>query len=207
MFHQQATHTLGDAGRLSVAMTTASFHARRLSRRLALAEADHEDFRQVILVAILTRSGRHDAHRGRWSTFVGLIARNAIADVARAYRSITGIEPLDLAEHDLADPGTVDPGLNADLRQALLCLPSPHRRLVGLIAETGSLADAQRASTMSPASFYRRVHDLRLRLLMVGLAPRREKDRTLHPYMTSNTGNRGARKSEAVLLNGEQRSS
>ena len=203
MFHQQAIHTPGDAERLRVAMKTAGFQARRLSRRLAIADADHEDFRQIILVAILTRAGRHDARRGLWSTFVGLIARNAAADLVRTHQSRPGVEPLDLSEHDLIDPSTADPGLNADLRQALLCLPSPHRRLVGLIAETGSLADAQRASTMSPATFYRRVHDLRLRLLMAGLAPRPEKECGLHPYITSNSGNPSPRRSDTVVLNGE----
>jgi hypothetical protein len=38
---------------------------------------------------------------------------------------------------------------------------------------------------------------------MAGLAPRREKDRTLHPYITSNTGNHSTRGSKAVVLNGE----
>lgn len=203
MFHQQAIHTLGDVERLRVAMRTAGFQARRLSRRLAIAEADHEDFRQIILVAILTRSGRHDARRGLWSTFVGLIARNAAADLVRTHQSRPGVEPLDAAEHEFTDPSTPDPVLTADLRQALLGLPPPHRRLVALIAETGSLADAQRASTMSPATFYRRVHDLRLRLLMAGLAPRPEKDRTIHPYITSNTDNSSARRPETVVHNGE----
>lgn len=203
MFHQQAIHTLGDVERLRVAMTTAGFQSRRLSRRLAIADADHEDFRQIILVAILMRSGRHDARRGLWSTFVGVIARNAAADLVRTHRSRPGVEPLDAAEHHLIDPDTPDPEFNADLRQALLALPRPHQQLVGLIAETGSLADAQRASTMSPATFYRRVHDLRLRLLMAGLAPRPEKDRTLHPYITSNSGNTSTRRSDTVVLNGE----
>ncbi|MET3791804.1 hypothetical protein [Aquamicrobium terrae] len=184
-------------------MTTAGFHARRLARSLVVAEADHEDFQQIILMAILIRSSRYDAQRGLWSTFVSLLARNAVADLARAYRDRPGLEPLDTADHDLADPATADPELNADLRQALVNLPCFYRRLVGLIAQTGSLADAQRTTTMSPASFYRHVHDLRLRLLMAGLGPRREKDCPLHPYITNETRNRHAARRETVGLNGE----
>lgn len=169
MAHQHDLHILSDGARLHVAITTAGFHARRLARSLVVPGTDHEDFRQIILLAMLTRSGRYDARRGSWATFAALIARNATADLVRANRSRPDVQPLEACEQDLADPAPYDPVPGLDLGAALDNLPLPCRRLVDLIARTGSLAGAQRASTMSPASFYRHVHDLRLRLLMAGL--------------------------------------
>src|SRR5690606_29226610 len=95
MVHQYICHANIDARRLCVALTTAGFHARRLSRNLPIADADHDDFQQIILIAILTRASRYDARLGRWPTFVSLLAHNAVADTARACRRRPSMEPFD----------------------------------------------------------------------------------------------------------------
>ena len=211
MDHQHTAHALGDRAQLDVTIAAATRHARRLARGLVLAEADLEDFRQAILVAILTRSARHDPQRGSWATFVGLIARHAAIDLARACRGRLPTSPVETFEDVLADPAAGYPEPSLDLRAALATLPPSCRRLVALIAETGSLADARRASTMSSASFYRHVHDLRLRLLMAGLGTTawpqlREKDRPCHPYKISNNRKHRASRRETVCPNGESSS-
>lgn len=211
MDHQHTAQALGDRAQLDVTIAAATHHARRLARNLVLAEADHEDFRQTILVAILTRSARHDPRRGSWATFVGLIARHATIDLARAGRGRLPTSPVETFKDVLTDPVAGYPEPSLDLRAALATLPPSCRRLVALIAEAGSLADARRASTMSSASFYRHVHDLRLRLLMAGLGTtawprRREKDRPCHPNKSSNNGNHHASRREMVCLNGESSS-
>lgn len=206
MDHQHTSQALDDPRQLEVAIAAATHHGRRLARSLRLAEADHEDFRQAILMIILTRSARHDARRSGWASFVGLIARHAVIDLARAHHGRPIISPLDGTEQFLADPAACDPQLRLDLGAALADLPTSCRRLAGLIADTGSLADAQRAATMSSTSFYRHVHDLRLRLLMAGLTPPRGKDRGHHPYITGRTRTRRAGRREAVCANGKQSS-
>src|SRR5690606_7400574 len=159
------------ARRLCVALTTAGFHARRLSRNLPIADADHDDFQQIILIAILTRSSRYDERLGQWPTFVNLLARHAVADTARTCRRRLSMEPFNGAEENLPDPAECNPELRLDIRATFAALPHPFSKLIELVAETGSLAAAQRASAMSAASFYRRIHELRLLLLIGGLPP------------------------------------
>lgn len=81
-----------DPSQLRQALRAADHHAARGGRRLGLSRADRDDLRQDILLAMVLRGRHYDPARGAWSTFVGLLARNVVADHARAQRE--RIEPI-----------------------------------------------------------------------------------------------------------------
>lgn len=183
MVSQQAIQLERDSAELHAAMAAAGFEARRAVRAFVLPEADADDLKQTILIAVLLKGGRFDRARAQWSTFVAVIARNAAVDFARreASRS-TFLQQSSSAVTSIADPtGPADPELLIDFHYALGRLPRPLQRLVALIAEAGSVAGALRASGQPAASFYRQVRELRMRLRAAGLMPPREKKSALTP--------------------------
>ncbi len=162
---------------LQIALTAAHRHAQRGGRQLQLGQADRDDLRQDILVALLQRCGHFDPARGAWSTFVGVVARHAVADRVRAEREgpSPAFVPLDVDDFPAGCSATqqdaVDPNLPLAIERAVEDLPAEPRALLQLIHQTGDVADAQRASAQSGASFYRGIADLRFWLLAAGLRP------------------------------------
>jgi DNA-directed RNA polymerase specialized sigma24 family protein len=169
MLRQRVEHpdlTTGDA---VAAVALAERHARRLARRYRLQRADRDDARQAILLALVARSPRFQAERGNWPAFASIVARHAAADLARERRRSARFEQLG-PEHESAIL-EISPDLAIDFRAALARLPHERRSLVNRIAEAGGITQAQRHGDQSPASFYRALRDLRLRLTAAGLAP------------------------------------
>ncbi len=162
---------------LQIALAAAHHHAQRGGRRLQLGQADRDDLRQDILVALLQRCGHFDPSRGAWSTFVGVVARHAVADRGRAEREAASpaFVPLDVDDFPAGCSATqqdaVDPNVPLAIERAVEDLPAEPRALLQLIHQTGDVADAQRASAQSCASFYRGIADLRFWLLAAGLRP------------------------------------
>lgn len=162
---------------LQIALTAAHHHAQRGGRRLHLGSADRDDLRQDILLAMLQRRGQFDPARGAWSTFIGVVARHAVADRVRAEREKQSptFVPLDVDDFPAGCSATqqdaVDPSLPLAIERAIEDLPAEPRALLQLIRQTGDVADAQRASAQSCASFYRGIADLRFWLLAAGLRP------------------------------------
>ncbi|WP_157928844.1 sigma factor [Pararhizobium haloflavum] len=156
---------------LDAALRTAAFQAQRLVRTLSMPEADRDDLRQTIVLVVMGKARRFDDTKSSWPTFIALIARHAAADLARRTHRAPVLEPLDGAEYAIADPSAPDQDLRVDIRDAMARLPPALAHLIDLLAETGSVAAAQRKSALSPATFYRRMHDLRMQFLAAGLAP------------------------------------
>lgn len=129
-----------------------------------------DDLSQSLLIALLLKCRHFDPARSSWSTFAAMVARHAAADLAQPRQRDPALLPLEEDSQPQIDQRSTE-ALTLDLSNAITRLPRSLRRLVELVAETGSLAEAQKLSALSTASFYRRVHDLRMRLTAAGLAP------------------------------------
>ena len=173
MLRQHADAAPFELAKVQVAIDAAQARARLLSRSLGAQSADAEDFRQAILLDLIRRSGHFDAERGPWPAFVCIVTHHAATRIAkhrgRAAALITSLPP----DHQLTDDkhrvSAAD--LAIDLKGAVERLPPHLQRLVAVIADTGNLACARRASAVSPASFYRALRHLRLRFIAEGFAP------------------------------------
>ena len=166
-----------DGERLRLALSASRYHAARGARRLGLSRQDQEDLSQDILLAMVLRGAQFDPSRGAWSTFVGLLARNVVAErvrVAREARLPTFVE-IEVDDFALGCSATqqddCDPDLSLDLERATDELPAGPRAVPKLICTKGDMPSAQRASSLSCPSFYRAVADLRCWLLAMGLQP------------------------------------
>lgn len=163
-----------DESRVRAALAAARCHAARFARRRGLPRVDREDLSQDILVAILEADPHFDPARGAWSTFVAVLARRAVADRARRPA------PPDCVSLDSTDAGAllqslVAPQPDPDIAVAFACadrhLPTATRRLLRQIAEHRDVATARDTSGVSPATFYRDLHDLRCWLRAFGARP------------------------------------
>jgi RNA polymerase sigma-70 factor (ECF subfamily) len=174
-----------DKDHIATALTEARRHASRVARRRRLQPADRDELQQTILLAMVERAPRFDPAQSCWPAFVALLARHAVADLARsgmrhapvvivpfdmdaidacpASRSATQPEPRDLA---------LAIGMRLDLQRLLGDLPAAQRRTLGLLlAAEGDIAAAQRRSGRSSSAFYRDVQELRFWLRASGLVP------------------------------------
>lgn len=155
------------------AAPAAAHAARKVGLRRGLPQADQDDLRQEILLAVLLRGHHYDARRGAQSTFLKIVTQTAVADHRRAARSSALFAAAGSQPEDIAPPG--DPEgevlLRIALAAALAALPPTLLQVVSLIAECGSAAEAQRASAQPLCTFYRRLREVRMRLRLAGLAP------------------------------------
>ena len=188
MFQQYQNHDqenpLWDDVHTRTAMATASHLAGRWARRGRRGDADRDDLRQDILLAIVERADRFDPTQAAWPTFVSLLARHVVADRHRADAQAAKTAPvlLDLvalsattALTSITQPEAGDDELASlrriDLQHLAKVLPEQPRETLALLVMTqGDVAAAQRASGISCSAFYRAVADLRLWLRAGGLA-------------------------------------
>jgi len=144
-----------------------------MGRRGGMTQSDQDDLRQDILLALLSRADRYDSRRGAQSTYIKFVVQNAVVDRIRAARSHLLLINANAAVPDIAAP--IDPEqhliLRIDLARALASLAPPLLRVVTLIAQLGSPAEAHRASAMPLCTFYRHLAELRMQLRAAGLAP------------------------------------
>jgi DNA-directed RNA polymerase specialized sigma24 family protein len=178
--------------RLKVLQTTAHHHAHRVAARGLDGGTDVADVRQALVLAAWSRIAQFDPRRASWSTFVNLVVRHAAWDLAARFREQRAIATSSLDgdhpacadggsdQHELvADPQSVGDDssnpfiaveLGVDVERAVESLPDPLRRLCRLLQlEPPSVA--QRLSGLSPADFYRQVHEVRMRFRSLGLRP------------------------------------
>ncbi len=159
---------------------TATFHARRVARKLGLSRDDIEDMRQDLLVAMIERLERFDPQKASVATFLDLVARHgahAAVRKCRRHQQMFGPMPVSFDEDaGLPDPPVSiltlasDAGPALDVVRTVAALPDSLRSLCGLLlSEPPSVAC--RKSRLSRATFYRRVRDIRLQFLSQGLRP------------------------------------
>jgi DNA-directed RNA polymerase specialized sigma24 family protein len=157
---------------MAQAIPTATFAAHRAGRRQGLPQADQDDLRQTILLAILLRSHHYDRDRGAQSTFLKIVTRSAITDHQRSTRGRMPGERTEALLDETAAPGDPEADLlqRISLSLVLASLPPPLLRVVALIAEWGSAAEAYRASGQPLCTFYRQLREVRMRLRLAGLS-------------------------------------
>ena len=163
-----------DQSQIRAAMAAARCHAARFARQRRLARADREDLIQDILLVLLEASPRFDATRASWATFVALLARRAVIDRARQ-PSLPECVSLDgRAAADILGSLVVpqaDPDIAVAFGRAAEDLPSVPRALLRRIIAHRDVAAARDAGPVSPATFYRELHDLRCWLRALGVRP------------------------------------
>ena len=181
-----------DAPMLRVMMAAAAYQARRIARTLRLSATDRQDAEQQVLLALLERRRFFDVARGPWTPFVHRVARQAAQGIADGYaedRRRSGTwsdettDPDNVRDDaletivDAAAPSANDILYLHGLHRFMTGLPVELRLVVGLvIGADGELADAQRASGLSTSEFYRRLREIRYRLMAAGLADLRFLD-------------------------------
>ena len=169
-------------------MAVAAYHARRVARTMRLSPAEREDAQQEILLTLLERRPFLDPARGPWLPFAERVARQAvqtIADALGAERQLRG-PSLDQPVGEQGDDRTfadvlanrvVDADAEARIEMAralahfVAKLPDELRSVAAhVFAEEGALAEAQRRSGLSASAFYRRLRELRFRLVCEEIA-------------------------------------
>jgi DNA-directed RNA polymerase specialized sigma24 family protein len=177
-----------DAMTLRTMMAAAAYQARRVARTLKLSPAERDDVEQEILLVLLERRRFFDPSRGPWTPFAHRIARQAAQSVAdalvaaRKLRAVSLDQPRDAASDGeittVADTVADDTAPNeTDILDALSYLDfletlPPELRCAAdaALAADGDLADVQRTLGLSTTEFYRRLREVRYRLVSVGLA-------------------------------------
>jgi DNA-directed RNA polymerase specialized sigma24 family protein len=183
-----------DQRSLQIMMAAARYQTARLARSLRLSPAQREDAEQEILLILLERRRYFDATRGPWTAFAHRIARQAVQVIADQICLERRRMPLSL-DHTLGgaceegDEGAIS---LADMlrdahalpdEQALMSLAMDNflTRLPPVLSLTamfvlvadGDLASAQRASGLTTSEFYRRLREIRYRLVSIGIVDRR----------------------------------
>jgi DNA-directed RNA polymerase specialized sigma24 family protein len=164
--------TKWDQGLIARAWSSAAFAARKAGRRRGWPPAAQDDLRQDILLAVLARADRYDAQRGAQSTFLKIVTHAAVVDHTRAARTRMLSDLAPSTPEDIAAPEDPEERLlqRIALARVLAELPPSHLRIVRLIAECGSAAEAHRASDQPLRTFYRQLRELRMRLRLAGLS-------------------------------------
>lgn len=188
---QAAEPSTGDPMMLRVMMAAAAYHARKVARTMRLSDVDREDAEQDILLVLLERRRFFDPARGAWSSFADRVARQAaqgVADEIGAARRVRGgsrDQPAgddgnttlgELIDADQSPIGDPEQDLQLPLALAAFIAGLPDE--LALVArmsllEDGDLAEAQRHSGLSTSEFYRRLREVRYRLVCVGIVRHR----------------------------------
>ena len=163
-----------DERQVRAALAAARCHAARFARRRRLAREDREDLTQDILLVILEAGQRYDVTRASWTTFVAVLARRAVIDRARqpsppACVSFDGEFAADVRS-SLVVP-QADPDIGIAFGRVGEDLPPAPRALLRRIILHRDVAAARDAGAVSPATFYRELHDLRCWLRALGVRP------------------------------------
>ena len=178
---------------LDVIMSTAAAYSRKLSRSLKLSRTEEEDAQQDILLTLLERWHYFDGSRGGNIGFAIRIARQATHVIAGRIVADRGIEAVGFDYlQDVEDPSAEVEALTVadtladqtapteamildalSVERFLSLQPEDYALVARAIRETdGDLAEAQRMTQLSSSEFYRRLRELRYRLVCLELAPR-----------------------------------
>ncbi len=199
MIADQPSRTKDDAFSISpvdlcVLLREATMAARGLVRRLGLPGHEQEDLRQELLVDLIARLKWFDPARGTLNAFANVIIRHRAGRLAKRINIERAIfAPTSLKESSAHDPNVASafdsvmeahgyiPGLahphdrfatidrRLDLGRALGKLRPRDRNLCVKLAEQ-TPAELSRSGTFSRATLYRRLKDIRLRLLVEGIS-------------------------------------
>jgi DNA-directed RNA polymerase specialized sigma24 family protein len=176
---------------LQAMRAAAVYQARRVARTLKLTPDEREDVEQDILLVLLERRRFFDPARGPWVPFAHQIARQAAQSVADRLVAARKLGTVSLSEkaivHDDREASAIGAAIadeSAPTETGILDAMSLLAFVRGLPIELriaaeaaleadGELAEAQRATGLSTSEFYRRMREIRYRMVMVGLIDRR----------------------------------
>jgi RNA polymerase sigma-70 factor (ECF subfamily) len=139
-----------------------------------MGDADADDIRGVLMYSLQTRDmyrlRAFDVLRGvRFSTWIGILARNAAWDYLRAHtRTLATVHGVEL---DRVDPQTEDPERRLDARQQSLLLQARVSALserdkwfLGLYMDDREPEDISRVMNISVRTVYTKKHKLQVKL-------------------------------------------
>lgn len=188
---QTEESSIADPRMLRVMMAAAAYHARRVARTMRISDVDREDVEQDILLVLLERRRFFDPGRGAWSSFAERVARQAaqgVADEIGAERRIRG-GSLDQPAGNgrtttlgelIEAQEWIGPDVERELQVPVVLadfiaeLPDELALVARLsLLEDGDLAAAQRRSGLSTSEFYRRLREVRYRLVCLGIVRHR----------------------------------
>jgi len=179
-----------DDAMLQAMRAAAIYQSRRVARTLKLSAEEREDVEQDILLVLLERRRFFDPARGPWVPFAHQIARQAAQSVADRLVAARKLGSVSLSEttigHDEREAATFGEGIaderaptEASILDAMSLLAFVRRLPIELrvaaeaaLEADGELAEAQRAAGLSTSEFYRRMREIRYRMVMVGLVDR-----------------------------------
>jgi DNA-directed RNA polymerase specialized sigma24 family protein len=175
-----------DPRMLRVMMAAAAYHARKVARTMRLSDVDREDVEQDILLVLLERRRFFDPARGAWSSFADRVARQAAQGVADAIGGDRRLYSGSLDQR-AGDGGSTTLGeliadrlqgpdteqtlqLSLTLARFVAELPDELALVARLsLLEDGDLAESQRRSGLSTSEFYRRLREVRYRLVCLDI--------------------------------------
>jgi len=179
-----------DAQYFAAARNAAATRTYRMATRFGLPTADREDFQQELMLDMLERAGQFDPAKGSAGTFTGLVSEHRATELLdrlmkdrRRLCFGSGAPAANDSEfHERDDNGGdnvvpmwaddrdlfADSMALRDLETALTYMNGEQVALFDLLESHQELSAACKASGMSSATFYRRVHDLQMHLRMFG---------------------------------------
>jgi hypothetical protein len=170
-----------------------------MTARHGLSQAEREDVQQELMLDLLEHRDKFDPSKGSPGTFTGMVSKHRaveLLDVVIKQRMMctdldTAAKVMTAAndsDKDTAKPKSIDGLVDAihfkrkqnldmftdgmalhDLHSAISFMNGEQSVLLDLLFEHSDIASACAACGLTNASFYRRVHDLRMHLRMFGL--------------------------------------
>ncbi|MCW2311473.1 sigma factor [Rhodoferax antarcticus] len=162
----------------------------RLAARFGLPTAEREDIQQELILDMLERAHQFDPAKGSAGTFTGMVSEHRATELLdrlmKDRKRLTfgsgacaandpDFDEFDESANDNVVPmWTDDRDLFADsmalrdLQKALAYMNDDQVTLFNVLAVTQDTPEACKASGMSTATFYRRVHELQMHLRMFG---------------------------------------
>jgi len=181
------------------AVNAARVRTHQLAARHGLSPAEREDIQQELMLDLLEHRHQFDPAKGSPGTFTGMVSKHRAVELldglikqrmrytdfgtaskmmgaandpemgsSKAESADDCIDVINFnrdPDHDLFTDGMAMHDLNA----AIAFMNGEQSALLDLLTEHSDIASACAASDLSTASFYRRVHELRMHLRMFGL--------------------------------------
>lgn len=181
------------------AVNAARVRTHQLAARHGLSPAEREDFQQELMLDLLEHRHQFDPAKGSPGTFTGMVSKHRAVELLDglikqrmrytdfdtaskmmgaandpemdSFKAKSAEDCIDAInfkrdpDHDFCTDGMA----LHDLQAAIAFMSGQQSALLDLLTEHSDIASACAASGLSTASFYRRVHELRMHLRMFGL--------------------------------------
>ena len=181
------------------AVNAARVRTHQLAARHGLSPAEREDFQQELMLDLLEHRHKFDPAKGSPGTFTGMVSKHRavelldglikqrmrFADFSSASQLMGAANDPEMGSYNDGSANDCIDAINFnrdpdhdfftdgmamhDLNAAIAYMNGEQSALLDLLTEHSDIASACAASGLSTASFYRRVHELRMHLRMFGL--------------------------------------